>query len=140
MRTLIIAFAATLSLAACASSEPPAQNNDFSILTGGRVSSAQVSRIAAQAAQFPLGSEGNPIRVNMPEGERAYLARLRCSDAAAPAFQRQGSAGPGPYGSIVDIYAVACANGEPRESTIWMDMYHPQHRETAAPPGFTLTQ
>jgi hypothetical protein len=138
MRSLIMALAATLSLAACASSAPAREDVDLSLLTGGRVSAAQVSRIAAEAAQHPLGSEANPIRVSMPEGERAYLARLRCSDGSAPAFERHGSAGAGPYGSILDIYAVICPSGEPRESTLWMDMYHPQHRETAAPPGFTL--
>jgi hypothetical protein len=85
-----------------------------------------------------LGSEQNPVRVNMPPGEREYLSRLRCSDGVAPRFERLGSAGGAADGHILDIYDVRCAGGEPRASQIWMDMYHPQHVETAAPPGFTL--
>jgi hypothetical protein len=85
-----------------------------------------------------LGSEQNPIRVNMPAGEREYLSRLRCSDGAAPQFRRIGNAGVGVNGNIVDVYDVRCPNGEPRQSQIWMDMYYPSHRENGAPPGFTI--
>lgn len=136
MRKILVAMALAVAMAGCASSD----DDDLSILTGGRPPGTNVERIAAEIARYPLGSEQNPIRVNMPAGERAYLARLRCSDGAAPGFERQGSGGASPYGSIVDIYSVVCANGEPRQSTIWMDMYHPQHNETAAPPGFTIVQ
>lgn len=93
----------------------------------------------AQADRYPLGSQQNPVRVNMPPGQRAYLNRLRCSDGAAPTYQRLGNGGVGVFGSIVDIYDVRCANGEPRQSQIWMDMYHPNHREDRAVPGFSIT-
>ncbi|MGE3143912.1 MAG: hypothetical protein AB7L65_11380 [Hyphomonadaceae bacterium] len=95
-------------------------------------------RLIEEASRHPLGSQQNPVRVNMPPGERAYLNRLRCSDGSAPGYIRVGNGGPGVFGSIVDIYDVRCSNGEPRESQIWMDMYHPTHDETAAPPGFTI--
>jgi hypothetical protein len=101
---------------------------------------ACASTLESDGRAAPLGSEQNPVRVNMPAGEREYLSRLRCSDGAAPTFDRQGSAGPGPDNHILDIYAVRCAAGEPRESQIWMDMYHPPRTERAAPPGFTLVQ
>jgi hypothetical protein len=108
------------------------------LLSGGRADAASLPGLIAEAQLHPLGSRENPVRVNMPVGERAYLARLRCSDGAAPSFEREGSAGPGVFGSIVDIYDVRCRDAEPRESEIWMDMYHPEHRETAAPPEFTI--
>ena len=87
-----------------------------------------------------LGSQQNPIRVNMPAGERDYLSRLRCSDGSAPQFQRMGNAGVGVFGNIVDVYDVRCLNGTPARSEIWMDMYFPSYRETNAPPGFTIVQ
>src|SRR4051812_25012871 len=39
--------------------------------------------IAAADAQ-PLGSLDNPVRAAGPDGERAYLARLRCADGKIP--------------------------------------------------------
>jgi hypothetical protein len=116
-----VIFALALGLAACAST--PATNGSGS---GGGANN--------------LGSQQNPVRVNMPPGERAYLSRLRCSDGAAPSFSRMGSSDGGGDGHILDVYAVRCAAGEPRESEIWMDMYHPTHTERGAPPGFTLVQ
>ncbi|MCX7358870.1 MAG: hypothetical protein NT015_12120 [Alphaproteobacteria bacterium] len=135
MKNALVAMAVAVALAGCGTTQ---SSSDYSIMTGGRSPNANVERMAAAAARYPLGSQQNPIRVNMPPGERAYLGRLRCTDGAAPTFERQGNGGIGAFGSIVDIYAVVCANGEPRQSTIWMDMYHPQHNETAAPPGFTI--
>ncbi len=73
----------------------------------------------------------------MPPGERSYLSRLRCPDGAAPAYRRAGSAAePSPYGSIMDIYQVACGNNPP--VTIFMDMYHPGYVEKSAVSGFTI--
>lgn len=113
MKQLLMA-ALVLALAACATAAPPAGNG------------------------AALGSQQNPIRVNMPAGEREYLSRLRCSDGAAPRFVRMGNAGVGVFGNIVDVYDVRCLGGEPRQSEIWMDMYFPNHHETAAPPGFAI--
>jgi hypothetical protein len=108
------------------------------LLSGGRASEADLPRLIEEASQYPLGSERNPVRVDMPAGERAYLSRLRCSDNRAPRFDRDGDIGPGVFGSFVDRYTVRCPHAEPRDTKIYMDMYHPQHDETAAPPGFAL--
>ena len=86
--------------------------------------------------KHPLGSEGNPVRCDMPAGERAYLNRLRCSDGRAPTYERSGSMGIGPFGHIVDLYAVQC-RGEDSKSII-MDMYFPDYVESLAVPGFTI--
>jgi hypothetical protein len=87
-----------------------------------------------KAATEPLGSDKNPVRADGPPGERAYLARLRCTDGTAPSFERRGNAGPGIYGYIVDLYAVRCGD---TESEVRMDMYH-RHVEAQAVPGFTI--
>jgi len=133
MRRVVI-LGLLLTLSACASAPEP----ELDLLLGGRISGAALDAKIAAAAKAPLGSQGNPVRVNMPAGEHAYLRRLRCGDGAAPSFQRQGSFGPGPFGSILDGYSVICAGAEPRSSTVFMDMYHPEHVEMAAPPGFTI--
>jgi hypothetical protein len=109
------------------------------LLGGGRLKGASLEAAIRKAAGYDLGSRENPVRVSMPKGQHAYLRRLRCADDAAPAFERTGSFGPGVFGSIIDGYRVLCAGGaEPGERTIFMDMYHPDHVETAAPPGFTF--
>jgi hypothetical protein len=87
-----------------------------------------------KASLEPLGSAKNPVRADGPGGERGYLARLRCADGTAPAFERRGNVGPGIYGYIVDLYAVRCGD---TESEVRMDMYH-RHVEAQAVPGFTI--
>ena len=90
----------------------------------------------AKAEAHPLGSEANPVRVTAPQGQRAYLARQRCSDGKAPTFFRHGNVGEGPFGNIVDRYIVTCAGTEPAESTVYMDMYHGGYMEPRPLPGF----
>lgn len=136
MRRTVWMMAAALTVAGCAS----APENDMSDLMAfmGAVSPAESNRVAARLASKPLGSADNPVRANMPEGQRAYLSRLRCADGRAPAFQRMGSYGAGPYGSIIDGYEVLCAGSSPARSEIFIDMYHATHVEAAPVPGFTI--
>ncbi|MFN3669309.1 MAG: hypothetical protein ACK4VY_08385 [Brevundimonas sp.] len=132
-------MAALLGLAGCASA--PADDSpdplDLMAFMGG-VSAADSTRIARTLATKPLGSAQNPVRADMPAGQRAYLSRLRCANGRAPTFDRQGSMGAGPYGSIIDAYAVTCAGSSPATAVVHMDMYHAGHVEAAAVPGFTI--
>lgn len=91
-----------------------------------------------KAAQFPLGSKDNPVRVEQPAGERAYLARLRCADDTPPGYRRLGSIGGGPYGTILDLYEVNCDSSAPATAEVIMDMYHKGHIERRPVPGFTI--
>ena len=95
----------------------------------------EMSRLIAAADSHPLGSQENPVRVGGPDGERAYLARLRCADGAAARIGARHEAGIGPYGSLVGAYEILCAAGTSR---IVFDMYEEEHAETRAPAGFTL--
>jgi hypothetical protein len=94
-----------------------------------------LKKAIAAAEKSPLGSALNPVRVSLPAGERYYLGRLRCMDGAAPAFDRSGSVGEGPYGYILDLYAVTCPGKAPVQ--VYMDMYHDQS-EARPVPGFTV--
>ena len=80
-------------------------------------------RKQAKVDKHPLGSEDNPVRCAHPEGERAYLDRLRCESGEPPEYERSGSVGEGPYGAIMDRYVVTCP-GEETKRSIYMDMYH----------------
>ncbi len=84
---------------------------------------------------LPLGDKGNPVRVHTPPGQRAYLSRLVCTGGGAPAFNRVGSFGIGPYGTIIDGYDVDCAG---TKRMVFMDMYHPDYVEPRPVPGFTI--
>ena len=95
----------------------------------------ELRALVAAADAHPLGTIENPIRVGGPDGERAYLARLRCSDGQAPQIGARSEAGVGAFGSIVGAFAVNCGNARSR---LVFDMYHEEHVETRAPTGFTL--
>ncbi|MBL8673655.1 MAG: hypothetical protein JNL07_02110 [Rhodospirillales bacterium] len=83
----------------------------------------------------PLGERENPVRVYMPPGQRAYLSRLICPEGGAPAFSRAGSAGKGPFGTVLDMYTVTCASMARR---VFLDMYHPDYVERRPVPGFRI--
>ena len=91
-----------------------------------------------RADEHPLGSEENPVRAAQPQGQRAYLARLRCADGKAPQFTRSGNVGIGTFNNIVDAYVATCPGSEPASSNIYMDMYHAGYVETRPVPGFTV--
>lgn len=99
------------------------------------LSGKKLAKAIAKAEQSPLGSKANPVRENMPAGQLAYLARLRCADGSTPAYFREGNVGLGVYRNIVDLYRVTCAGAAPVE--VYMDMYHdgPENRPI---PGFTI--
>lgn len=84
----------------------------------------------------PLGSRDNPVRADMPRGQQEFLLRLRCPEGDAPAYQRQGSVGPGPHGGILDLFELRCASGA--RHAIHIDMYHRGYRETGQLPGLTV--
>jgi len=94
--------------------------------------------VTTDADRGKLGDEANPVKADMPQGERAYLARLRCDDGQAPAFVRMGSFGVQHSSHVIDGYEVTCAGGQPARTVVFMDMYHPGHVETQPVAGFTL--
>ncbi len=95
----------------------------------------ELEKAITDASAYPLGSKENPVRENMPEGQRAYLSKLRCEDGNAPQFLRAGNVGIGPYGFFVDRYQVTCKNKDP--VSIHIDMYH-DGGETQPVAGFTM--
>jgi hypothetical protein len=90
--------------------------------------------LIAAAEAHPLGSAQNPIRVAGPQGERAYLARLRCPGGAAPRIGPRAEGGVGAYGSVVSAYDLSCGNAVSR---LLFDIYQEEHVETRAPAGFS---
>ena len=89
----------------------------------------------AAAETHPLGTLENPIRVGGPEGERAYLFRLRCADGAVPRIGERGDGGVDAYGTLAGVYPVTCAAGTVQ---LHFDMYHEEHVENRAPTGFSV--
>jgi hypothetical protein len=135
-------IAAILILAAPAAAQQPrlgarTTSPEAMIAQMNQASPEEELRVLAAAADaHPLGTIENPIRVGGPQGERAYLARLRCPDGAAPRIGARREAGIGAFGSIVAAYELSCAGADGR---LLFDMYHEEHVETRAPAGFTLT-
>ncbi len=102
------------------------------------VSDEELVRAVAAASAHPLGTAANPVRVGGPDGERAYIKRLRCADGARPRVGTRGSAGTGAFGTIVDVYPLDCGTAVPGRFDLVMDMYHEEHDEGRAPAGFGI--
>jgi len=107
-------------------------------LMGPSMSKEEKQVAIEKASDFPLGTKQNPIRTQGPAGQREYLSRLVCEDLRMPYFERAGNVGPGPYGSIVDLYIVECRDSQPEKAEIFMDMYFPGHVEAQAVDGFEI--
>lgn len=141
IRTALLCIAAALSFHAAATAQLSKEDqNKLNRMMSGLpgLEGKELEQAIAKAETHPLGSAENPVRVEGPAGERGYLAQLRCADGAAPNFQRNGNVGAGPYGSIVDLYAVDCGASAPGQVRVYMDMYFRGHVETRAVPGFTM--
>ena|SRR5437868_11710291 len=95
----------------------------------------EMRQLAAAADAHPLGTVENPIRVGGPEGEHAYLGRLRCADGTQPQIGARHEAGIGAFGSVVGAYDLGCGN---ETRPVVFDMYQEEHVETRAPAGFML--
>ena len=139
----LIAIAALLAAAQAPDAGAIGQRTDtperlFSGIGQGSSDAVLDDEIAAAAA-YPLGSQRNPVRVGGPEGERAYLGRLRCSDGARPKIGPRGDGGVGAFGSLVSVFALDCGSALPAGARVMLDMYHEEHREDRAPAGFTIT-
>ena len=76
------------------------------------------------------------MRVGGPEGELAYLAQLRCADGASPRVGAREEAGVGAFGS--GRARLSCSTCGSSGARIVFDMYHEEHVEDRAPPGFTI--
>ena len=129
--------------AAGAEATQPAQQDEGSALArmlSGRsaIEGEALEAKVEEASAFPLGSQKNPVRAQMPQGQRAYLSRLRCADLSRPSYVREGSFGVGVYGNIIDAYEVTCEDSGPAKVRVFMDMYHAGFVETNAIPGFGI--
>jgi hypothetical protein len=138
---MLIASLMAAALAAAQPASPPIgqrTNAPEQMIPGlGLAPDAGEDPAIAAAAAFPLGSKENPVRVGGPEGERAYLARLRCADGSMPQLGPRTSQGVGAFGSVVSGYELQCAAVR---TMLIMDMYHEEHREDRAPPGLTIAR
>jgi len=137
MRHLIPAAALLLAAPALAQELGERTGRPERMLPGAGLAPGQddLAEAIAAAAAHPLGSVGNPVRVGGPLGERSYLARLRCPDGSVPAIGERADAGVGAFGTVVALYPLRCGDAERR---IAFDMYHEEHAEDRAPPGFSI--
>ena len=121
----------TTGVTSCASQSGAVEADDFMRYVTVHATPPEVPLDGA------LGTPTNPVRTNGPHGERDYFARLRCTDGQPPEFERIGSTGPGPYGTILDGYRVKCRGEE--GISVSMDMYHCRE-ETKPINGFDIVE
>lgn len=138
MRGRVLAGIAAAVMLAGGAALPAAAQDDVDIFGFKVPGGKKLAKLIEKAQAHPLGSKENPVRADMPGGQRAYLARLRCADGQAPAFFRVGNFGMGPYERIIDGYEVTCKDSTPEKVMIFIDMYHPDYEESVAVEGFTI--
>lgn len=103
------------------------------------------------------GSVLNPVRCDMPMGQREYLKRLRTKKGDKVDYEYLDSV-MGPDGHILDRFLIANPDSAhddrspfeiiademrekpklPRKFRIYMDMYRPGERDDEPIPGFSL--
>lgn len=135
-------IASAVLLSACStqpkqSTTPDASDEELSpALIGLFGENRQVNE--ASLENIPLGSKENPVRVQGPMGQRAYLSRLVCeNNEPVSAYRRSGGAGIGPFGNIIDLYEVICDTNKGAVShSVYLDMYHDEYQETRPAAGF----
>ena len=135
------ALIAAALLASIQTSSPPIGQRTAApqqMLQGLAAGMSEEEAAIAAAQSRPLGTIDNPVRVGGPEGEQAYLARLRCGDGSTPRIGQPAGMGAGAFGSLVDAYPLDCGGAAPGRFTLVMDKYHEEHREDRAPAGFSL--
>ncbi len=137
--TLAAALASTLPALAQAPREQSPAPKGLLEQIGSGSSDAELESAVAAASVHPLGTLQNPVRVGGPEGERAYMARLRCADGLAPQIGARTDAGVCAFGSVDGAYSLDCGGAAPGTFTLVLHMYHAEHEENRAPAGFTLT-
>ncbi len=139
LASLVLSLALPAGAAQAQSPEENLRNIQRMLTDAGMapLSEERIAELALAAAEHPLGSQANPVRATMPNGQRAYLRRLRCANGRPPAFDRVDSVGESPYGNIMDHYSVNCGRTEPGRVDVYMDMYH-FHIETKPAPGFSI--
>jgi hypothetical protein len=117
--------------------ESPAPREIVEAFGSGNSDEAIAQAIAAANA-YPLGTLENPIRTAGPEGQQAYLSRLRCADGSMPKIGPKGPGGVGTYGTIVESVSLDCGAAQPGKVALIMDLYHAENAETRPPAGFTV--
>lgn len=135
IRAIAVAGAVMLTAGAAQAQNRENGARDMMLELGGGLKGEALAQAIEKAEAHPLGSEQNPVRENQPQGQRAYLSRLRCEDGSAPSFDRAGNVGEGVFGFIVDLYKVTCTGKATVE--VYIDMYH-DGPENRAVPGFTI--
>ena len=137
---LIIASASLFTACATKPEQPATQNASDEDLSSTLVAlfGENIKVDEKSLENIPLGTKENPVRVQGSKGQRDYLARLVCeSNEPVSAFQRAGSAGIGPFGSIIDLYEVICDTDKGAVShSVYLDMYHGNYEETRPAAGF----
>jgi hypothetical protein len=142
MHKLLLSMAAAALLATPAFAmkppreESPAPRENLEAFGSGS-SDDELDRAIAAAEAHPLGSLENPVRVAGPDGENAYLARLRCTDRSVPKIVAKAPGGPDAYGSMADMVSLDCGVAAPGKRTLAIDIYHEEHIEKRPPAGFT---
>jgi hypothetical protein len=141
MRIVTTLAAAALLAAPAAAQKPGARTASPQQVLGDMAPAdplAEAEQIAAAAAAHPLGSVENPIRVGGPQGARAYIARLRCADGSHPQVGARSTGAVGAYGTLTERYPLDCGGAAPGRVTLAFDLYHEEHVETHAAPGFAI--
>ncbi|HSQ41348.1 MAG TPA: hypothetical protein VLM37_03605 [Fibrobacteraceae bacterium] len=141
MKTSLMFFAAMgLLLFGCAGSKHDTRNEGgMDEATRLQADQEEHRRANDNIGSGPLGTQTNPIKCDGLEGARAYLDQLQGPRGQKITYTDEGSAGVGPFGSLLYLFNVSYPNmGEQVETQLFFDIDFAEHKENHAAAGFLL--
>ena len=96
-------------------------------------------RVNDNQGSGPLGSQTNPVKCDGFEGAKTYLDKLRGPNGEKLSYADAGSAGVGPFGSLIYQYDITVPTpGGSRQAQIFVDIDFADYSEGKAATGFTI--
>lgn len=96
-------------------------------------------RVNDNQGSGPLGSQTNPVKCDGFDGAKAYLEKLRGPNGEKISYVDAGSAGVGPFGSLIYQYDITIPTpGGSRQTQIFVDIDFADYSEGKAATGFTI--
>lgn len=138
---MLTGTAFTLILSACAGSSSESKaNSEANMDQATRYEEDNTRRrVNDNQGSGPLGSQTNPIKCDGLDGARAYLDRLHGPNGEKVSYTEIGSAGIGPFGSLMYIYDISYPTPEGgKQAQIFMDPDFAEYSENKPATGFTL--
>lgn len=129
----------TLSFMSCAGSQESARSETYSDQATKLQMDETRRRVNDNQGSGPLGSQTNPIKCDGFDGAKAYLSKLRGPNGEKTTYEDMGSAGVGPFESLIYQYNVNYPTpGGSKQVQVFIDIDFADYSEGKAATGLSI--